>query len=142
MFTNLADIDPEINVTELYNDSCDYYTIDAYNEISNQSLFNVTLLNFNIRSFSKNIDCFQSFILSFKNIPEFIVLSETWNTDNFVSYCNFDGYRSTHSYRESMRGGGVSVFCLDRFFITKDVMLSPCSGDYEFCTSFLRDGGE
>ena len=110
MFTNLADIDPEINVTELYNNSCDYYTIDAYNEISNQSLFNVTLLNFNIRSFSKNIDCFQSFILSFKNIPEFIVLSETWNTDNSVSYCNFDGYRSTYTYRESMRGGGSQFF--------------------------------
>ena len=46
---SLSDLDPDLNILELFDTSCEYYSLDAYNEIPNeQSLFNRSLLNYNI----------------------------------------------------------------------------------------------
>ena len=107
---SLSDLDPDLNILELFDTSCEYYSLDAYNEIPNeQSLFNRSLLNYNIRSFAKNSPSFEGFVDSMLVVPDIVVLSETWNSVDSVATCNLGGFRGSHTYRTSSRGGGVSV---------------------------------
>ena len=69
------------------------------------------LVNFNIRSFHSNGEAFSSLIELLSILPDIIVLTESWNNVSNVDMCNMDNYEGHHTYRDSGRGGGVSVFC-------------------------------
>ena len=42
--------------------------------------------------------------------PDFMVLTETYNSRDLVSLCKFDNYSGIHTFCEGMRGVGLSVF--------------------------------
>ena len=73
------------------------------------------LLNYNIRSFSKNIDEFLILLSVMRRKPSIIILTETWITKNILEICNIDGYKPFHTIRSSRRSGGVSVFVEEGF---------------------------
>ena len=71
-----------------------YYTVEKYKELESfYSLCNLSLVNFNIRSFNTNSDSFNGVLCSMNKCPDFIVLSETWNSFMNVDLCNIEGYR-------------------------------------------------
>ena len=109
MTDSWPDIDPDLNILDLYNNNCDYYTIDTFNEIPNSNLFNLSLLNYNIRSFATNGNCFEVLLDSFQSLPNFLVLSETWNSPTNVSICNLEGYH-VFIHTEHHHVAGVSRF--------------------------------
>ena len=92
--------------------SCDYFTV---NELSQLSGDNLSFFNYNIRSFNTNGLVFQSFISSISQLPQIILLTETWNNSDNYKLCRLDNYFGHHTFRQFSRGGGVSVFCLDEF---------------------------
>ena len=127
-----AEIDPDLNITQYTENTCQYCTIDGYNSVSDS--FDIKLLNYNIRSFSKNSIGLTSLLNTLKDLPNFIVLSESWNSDVTVNLCNIDQYTGVHTVRDSV-GGGCSVFCRDNYKIEKIDNLSMCDSDIEVCTA-------
>ena len=119
---------------------CSYYSIGEYCDLlSNydQNL-NLSLINYNIRSFHANKDPFLGLLSSFPKTPEFIILTETWNTKFNVQLCSIDNFVNFHTYRESPlltqpRGGGVSIFCRNNFSCSKIHELSKCTENIESC---------
>ena len=130
--TNLPNIDPDVNTDIFASDTCQYCTIDEYMSIPDT--YNLTILNYNIRSFHKNAPNFESFLSSLKQYPQFLTLSETWNTACTVNLCSIGGYKSVHTVRES-HGGGVSVLCTEDFQINKIDTLSLCNVNIEVCAA-------
>ena len=140
----LDPIDPDFNLLGDYlitdptnNDhqsSCKYYTLAQYNDCHQSSTLNCSLINYNIRSFHANGDNFNSFLETNQDsLPDFIILSETWNTPNNVQLCNIDGYTSHHAFRAAgSRGGGISVLCKKKNQ-TSQLLHSECSEHIESC---------
>ena len=96
---------------------CKYYTLDEYCKISYTGS---SFFNFNIRSFHSNGLVFEAFLNSLPGLPEILVITETWNNSNNHNLCFLDNYTCFHTYRiGSGRGGGVSIFCLNDYHVTK-----------------------
>ena len=103
------EIDPDFNY--FANDTCDY-TIDS-DDIVLQSLNNLTMMTFNIRSIKKNFDNFTQLIYRLKSKIHIICLTETWineldNIDDFT----LEGYH-TPLYQNRPNGsqrGGVMTY--------------------------------
>ena len=114
---------------------CWYYTVDNYNSIPQS--YNLTLMNYNIRSFTKNSENFIALLDSLKEIPNFIIVTETWNTDITVNLCDIPNYKSIHTVRDS-NGGGCSFFYRSNFKATKIDSLSPCNDDIEVCCVSMK----
>ena len=91
------------------------------------------LVNFNIRSFHSNGEAFSSLIELLTILPDIIVLTESWNNVSNVDMCNMDNYEGHHTYRDSGRGGGVSVFCHKSFNSSKISSVSFCNDILESC---------
>ena len=112
--------DPDLN----YNDildlsdtfSCKYYTCDTFKQsLSDNVKQSISIISFNIRSFNKNSDEFLGFLANTDHDFDIIILTETWGKDETQSLINIPGYIATHNYRDSKRGGGVSIFVRDFF---------------------------
>ena len=99
-----------------------------------------SLLNYNIRSFHCNKQSFATFLESFPNNFDIIVLSETWNTSSTVGLCFLESYDSHHTIREHSRGGGVSVFVSRNFNSFRVNELCLCTDDIESCVVKISSG--
>ena len=141
---NLASIDPESNFFNSFTDLCSYYNVQEYINLncSESDIYNFCLLNYNIRSFTKNGEVFKSLLSTFKTTPQVITLTETWANESTVSLCNIDTYNSHHTYRPgNARAGGVSIFCPEKYHSEKVESLSFCLPSIEVCTVKLLFGG-
>ena len=145
---HLHSIDPDDNIfNSIFPDSdcqnsCKYYSLENFNKTEVNPFFNLSLFNCNIRSFNSNGPSYAALFESLSIKPNFIVLTETWNSADTYSMCNFHGYTSVHTYRECARGGGVSVFYDSEFNGEKLDELSICSITIETCVCRVYfDGG-
>ena len=136
----LSNLDPDDNFFNHFmpspsNNACDYYSLENFNRLQqNDITLNLTFINYNIRSFFSNGIIFESFILTMNKPPDFMVLTETWNSRDLVNLCKFDNYSGIHTFREGMRGGGVSVFARNSE-MSKIEDLSVCNSTIESCVS-------
>ena len=141
---NLENIDPDLNIFETEQNLCDYYTVDNYNLLitnnSTSSDFNVRLMNYNIRSFHANGHKFELLLDTISVVPNFIVLTETWNTEHTLCLCKLNSFQGCHSFRSSRRGGGVSVFCEDNFCFNKIESISVMYDHIETCAVKVNIG--
>ena len=132
----LRNIDPDDNFFDDYYQCLGtekqsiYYSIDNYNHLCSNSKKFITFLNYNIRSFNANFD---SFICIFEenNIPDIIVLTETWFNSNTVQ--DIVNYNAYHTVRETARSGGVSIFVKDTYQVNLIPELCICNDAIEIC---------
>ena len=94
------------------NFQSDYYTIANFNDKFSSKSENTALfiMNANIRSFTKNIECFVSNLNAMYRKPDVIVLTETWLNESTCEYATISSYVGFHTHRTGRRWGGVSVF--------------------------------
>lgn len=142
---NLNNIDPDDNFfNELYPNSTQesgskYYSCELFNDLDPCADYDLSLLNYNVRSFNSNGRIFETWLSYLSTAPKFVILTETWNLFETEQLCSLDGYESFHTYRESHGhsrggpGGGVSVFFKDNFIGEKIESLSYCSSTIESC---------
>ena len=78
-----------------------------------------SILNINIRSIKSNFVYLKSFLQSLKRKVSFIVLTETWLSDEIVDQFKLEGYRHFSQCR-NLHGGGVSVFVLNTLKVNID----------------------
>ena len=112
----LNSIDPDNNHFSQFSSGQDdnlYYEIDKFQNELKATRHGMTILNFNIRSFNKNIDEFIAVISSCNIKYDIIVLTETWLRPHTQQLASIPGYVSYHCYRDTRDGGGVSVFIKD-----------------------------
>ena len=69
-----------------------YYNIREFNDLDFSSI-QTYILNYNIRSFSKNSDELNVFLSALVHKPTVIVLTETWVTDGNIHFTNLPGYK-------------------------------------------------
>ena len=117
----LSQRDPDnINLlddNDIYN--CKYISVDSFQGIKQTfSDTGLSLLCFNIRSFSKNSEEFLGYISNCKHSFDVIVLTETWAKDETQYSFQIPGYNSLHNFRKNKRGGGVSIFIKDTYKYT------------------------
>ena len=112
MINNLNHLDPDINYDNLFNSTevCRYYTVEELNNTSESLVNCISVICFNIRSFSKNIDEFLGFLANCNHVFDILVLTETWAKDITQSLNHLTGYNSFHNYRSMRNGGGISVY--------------------------------
>ena len=109
---SLSNIDPDINLHQNNNNVCQCYTIEEFNDSVDKNLVcDLRLLKLNIQSFVANHDKLNVLLGSLNNPPEFLVLSETWNTASLLNTCFVDGFSGFRTIRTRCRGGGVLIFC-------------------------------
>jgi Txe/YoeB family toxin of Txe-Axe toxin-antitoxin module len=128
--------DPEINyynaLTCEFLENCKYYNSDSFNiKIGNcQSTFSI--ISMNIRSASKNLDEFLSFLHILNHSFSFIGLVETWFTKENVETFSIGGYSHEFLCRENKRGGGISLFISNKILNYKiRTDLSKINENYE-----------
>ena len=98
----LSNLDPDDNYFNHFtpsplNNACDYYSLENFNRLQqNDITLNLTLINYNIRIFFSNGIIFESFILTMNKPPDFMVLTETWNSRDLVNLCKFYNYSGIH----------------------------------------------
>ena len=149
------DIDPDLNLLMNENDrSCHYHTISEYNLTNNNfpNLNSFSLFNQNMQSFQAKKSKLESFLSSLNQEFHSIVLTETWNTREFVNLCFIDNFNAVHTYRPLYNsnhggvGGGVSIFSLKTLYkISKIENLSLCNAHIETCVaevSSLQSNGQ
>ena len=97
MVENMSNIFSFLNNRENYfeneknSPTCNYFTLEKYKELESiYSLCNLSLVNFNTRSFSNNNDSFNAVLCSMIKCPDFIVFPETWNNFMIVHLCNLE----------------------------------------------------
>ena len=112
---NLEIRDPDVN--SIFADEeqdifqCKYYSVDKYNSHSKSFHNNsLSIICFNIRSFTKNSDEFLGYLHNVDNKFDVIVLTETWGKEETLVLFNIPGYNSYHNYRRNRLSGGVSIF--------------------------------
>ena len=88
--SQFQDFDPDDNLLNgsvgFCLESCKSYTLDEYYS-SDHAKFDLSLLNFNIRSFHSNRRNFETMLASFQSKFSLIVLTETWNTESNLNLC-------------------------------------------------------
>ena len=89
------------------------------------------VMNFNIRSFNRNIDEFLLFLDNLIIKPSVVVLTETWFSDN--NFQNINGYKSFHSYRLNRIGGGVSIFITNELPSSEVSIMNMNNDNIELC---------
>ena len=65
-------------------------------------------------------------------------MTETWNTESNVDLCFLENYQVQHTYWNNLRGGGVSIFCLNGFNHEKISCLSICNDTVESCALKIK----
>ena len=116
----LFENDPDV---QFYNNSCNstLHSCDYYNEDSfNQKLSSLkidensfSMIHINIRSISRNLNTFDSYLENLNHKFPIIALTESWLKDHSVDRYGISGYNSEHRYRPSRSGGGVSLLIQD-----------------------------
>ena len=133
----LGEIDPDVHYFDPLDyelsssDTSNYFSVADFTEFMDSSP-GFTCLNYNIRSFNKNFDNFFCIFGKFKNLPDVLVLTETWFELDSLKY--IPGYRGYHEVREGVRSGGVSVYVAEHIsasvlpqFTYVDSMIEVCT---------------
>ena len=84
--------------------TCSAFSPEQFNQQFSSSNRKLFIMNFNIRSFNANIGEFSLFLDELVRIPDVIILTETWNSDDLSA--DIDNYRSYHCNRPNNRRGG------------------------------------
>ena len=142
MFSNTTDnVDPDLNYnlfSDTFSSSCDYFTLAEYLELQNRNKF--TILNHNIRSFSRNIDCLLA-CLPAQKMSNILCLTETRFSIDRTE--NISGYNGFHSVRISdTTSGGVSIFASCELQSNLVEALSYCNATIEVCTIEVKIGNQ
>ena len=141
----LSSYDPDENYfNELFgelNDSSHsrYLSISEYNSLTQEHKLFMKVLGYNIRSFNANFDSF-SCLMNHENLPEVLVLSETWFYARTT--VGIPNYVSHHTVRENGHSGGVSVFIGQKFHSEQLLEYSFCTENIEICTVKFSAYGE
>ena len=140
-----VDIDPDNNLINNLYETLDgvtqsgYFTIDQFNSNFNNKSGNLSLCNFNIRSFRANYDSFSYLLDSLTTNFSILTLTETRFSGNsgevIERYCGF------HCGRVNGGGGGVSVYCEPSLTCNMINHLTLVSDDLESCTVNIKSGG-
>ena len=145
---NFDDIDPDRNMFAEHDfdqiftnaqNTCEYFTIQQYENSYVCSNSDISIINYNIRSFHKNGEAFESFLDSVPFKHDIIVLSETWNSRINVKLCKIEGYNAFHAYREG-RSGGVSIFYRNIYKGIELSEFSEISENIETCVARVDVG--
>ena len=112
---NLENRDPDVNSVFADEEQnifqCKYYCVDTFNSYSRSNHENgLSIICFNIRSFTKNSDEFLGYLKNLELKFDVIVLTETWGKEETLALFNIPGYNSHHNYRQNKISGGVSIF--------------------------------
>ena len=111
-------VDPDNNLHDIFANtddySCSYFNVE---NIKNKlKIINgISITNFNIRSFTKNVSEFSACLQTLNQSYDVIVLTETWLKEDTADGCCLPGYYGVHNYRLDRSGGGVSIFIKDKF---------------------------
>ena len=129
-------LDPDIHLFSSIDEetSSVYFTLEQFSDFALKQKNNFFLLNFNIRSFFANNTYFQTFLSCLPEFPNIVILTETWNTPLNVGQCILEGFNSAHTFRSESRGGGVSIFALNRYNFEQIYDLCFCDEFIEICT--------
>ena len=115
----LEDIDPDVNLlNELNISECNYYNESTFKAmISDRSGLDnaLSMMHLNVRSIQKHFDEVVEYINSINYNFDIIGFSETWHTNSTADLYNIPGYQCMHKYRESRKGGGVTLYLKDKF---------------------------
>ena len=130
IFNNL---DPDLNYDffSQYSNICNYYSINDY-LTSLDSRSNLSIINYNVRSFNRN---FESFFGNFSKecLPCVLNLTETrFSAENCVSVGGYSAYHVTRN-RETP-SGGVSIYVASNINSSKIESLSYANNTVEVCT--------
>ena len=107
-------LDPDLNLEVLNNNdvfNCNYCSLDSFKTLKQQFTPNgLSVICFNIRSFSRNGDEFLGYLSNCEHNFDVIILTETWATKDTYTLCHIPGYKATHNFRKDRKGGGISIF--------------------------------
>ena len=95
-------------ICDSINDNCDYITLDGATEIK-QSSHDLTVLQLNVRSLLSKQHILKETLLKLSNLPDILLLCETWLKCNIENKVELPGYKCYHKHRPNKMGGGVSV---------------------------------
>ena len=101
------------------NFQSDYYTIANFNNKFSSKSENTALyiMNANIRSFTKNIECFVSNLNAMYRKLDVIVLTETWTDESTSEYGTISSYIGFHTDRTGRIEEVVSLCLLGRVWV-------------------------
>ena len=127
----LYDVDPDVHYFGSDLQQSNYYSVDQYKDLCYDSKSFISIINYNIRSFSANSDSMIS-MFSSSSFPEILTLTETWfNEDNLE---DISGYSSFHITRKLRRSGGISIFVKQDISAIQIPHLSFSNETIEVCT--------
>ena len=99
--------------------NCNYFTIDEFNDLSNDPSESFAILHLNIHSIQLHIDEFRTFLSSLNYKFDIIALSETKLQEEPAVHISLSGYRTPiHTFTEASKGG----VCL---YISVDIDFKP-----------------
>ena len=115
MFRGDESLNPDINFGVLNNNTdafnCNYYSREKFQLAVQHFMDNgLSIICFNIRSFTKNSDEFIGYLVNCGHPFDAIVFTETWTKHELQSLCHIPGYQAVHNSRPERKGGGVSIF--------------------------------
>ena len=104
----LATIDPDVHIRRFTN--CQYFEIAKFNsKFKNE--YSLSMLHTNIRSSSRNICHFKSYLQTLNVNFSIIDISENWGTVENIDVQTMPGYSHEYCIRSNRkRGGGVSIY--------------------------------
>ena len=90
--------------------SSKYYSLTDFNDISNRTKPRISLVHFNLRSLSKNLDQLNEFLSVLDTTPDIIAISETKLNNNTVSNIEIPSYEFIQDNSITNAGGTALYF--------------------------------
>ena len=136
MSDTFNDFDPDDRLFNCYHESfgdmcSNYYSVSNFNHSFTDLNNDLTLCNYNIRSFNVNFDNFEGFLHALRCKLNLIVLTETRFSAGYGR--DIGGYSGHHVGRVGGAGGGVSVYSDPLLRANKIDHLSFVNGNIESC---------
>lgn len=114
LMDNNDNLDPDANFYTPMSQT-KYYLEEEFNSTFGNQKYNFSLFHTNIRSLSKNLPDLIEYLSNLKHDFTIMGFTETWLNDLNVTHNTISGYNEFHSYRDSKRGGGVSLYVHEDF---------------------------
>ena len=110
-FDPLSAHDPDLNILKQQNNALfqsKYYTVEEFNIKFDHDNNNLSILNANIRSISRNL----KEMIDTIHLKQFAIISltETWLSSKTAKLYNLNGYEHEYDVRNKRIGGGTSLF--------------------------------
>ena len=128
-------IDHSINCLDHKNQCLNYDIKSASNCLSDTSK-SLSVLNINIRSLVKNYDNFLIFLDRMGHDFDFIILTESWLTENNRNNYPISGYKCHTTVRTDSIGGGVAIYCKESYTCKVLISEANCSIETLFISAF------